>query len=218
LESEFREELIELISIRKASRFFRLISKYWFDGRAQRIIPPVQGLKSAVALYMQQNFGVDPVTLVVSKNVRPQCPFFFSPDDVRKILRLNHQLLYKHLQGWIDHHPNGDWLSRGEIYFRRGMGLQNPWPDNSAYVEWDFINSYTLSISASEQFAMSGRKPGPTIVSSDCDYFNDRVLFFSPFIPGMPASQLEFGIIPSATPTRLEYHGHHAGIHEYFLR
>lgn len=218
LENEFKSDLIELIGERKASRFFKIISTYWFDGRAKRFSPAVQGLKSSVAAYLQESFNVDPTALVVDKDVRLPRPFFFGSNDIRKILNLNHQMLYKHLQEWMDQHPNSSWLSRGEIYFRRGIGLQKAWPDGSAYIEWDFINSYTLSISASEQFAMSGRKPGPTIVASDCDYFNNRVLFFSPFIPGMPASQLEFGIIPSSTPTRLEYHGNHAGIHEYFLR
>lgn len=216
LEVEFFKDLVDQVGARKAKRFVRIISTHWFDGRSERKNSIVQGLKSAIACYFVAS-GADPKMLVTNPAPLPVKPFFFGVDDIRKILQINHSLLYKHLQCWVDLHPNRDDLSRGSIYFRRGVNLKNVWPDGYTYIEWDYINSYTLSISTSEQFSAMGGKEGAVLVSADCDYFDQKVLFFSPFIPGMPGNQLELGVIPSKNPPRLRCHGEHAGIHEFLI-
>ena len=55
------------------------------------------------------------------------------------------------------------------------------------------------------------------IINGDLALFEHRVLFFSPFVPGMMIGQLEFGIIPALNGLPLKNQGEHAGIHEYLL-
>jgi hypothetical protein len=85
------------------------------------------------------------------------------------------------------------------------------------YREWDFINSYSIAFSAPEKFSqmMNGRKPA--ILNGDLAIFDGRMLFFSPFIPGMDVGQLEFGIIPSEKALPIHSQGIHGGILEYII-
>jgi hypothetical protein len=72
-----------------------------------------------------------------------------------------------------------------------------------------------LAISIPEKFAQNRNCAFPTIVSTRYDTIRSRILFFAPFIPGMPANQFEFGVIPSFKPQKIEFNGTHGGIHEY---
>lgn len=106
--------------------------------------------------------------------------------------------------------------STGLISGRRRTGSR-------PYREWDYLNSYSLAVSVSEKFSLpSKQKVGTTsdvrtLVSGDWRLFQDRVLFFSPFIPTMAPCQLEFGVIPSGKSLPIHSQGLHAGVHEYLL-
>lgn len=55
------------------------------------------------------------------------------------------------------------------------------------------------------------------IVNGDLGLFAERILFFSPFIPGMEVGQLEFGVIPSEEALPIRRQGCYGGIVEYIL-
>jgi hypothetical protein len=137
--------------------------------------------------------------------------------DVARVLQLNHELLHKHLEAWKAVHLNADRLSSDDIFLRRGLGLERPFEDDDVYREMDFINSYSLAFSSPEKFAQMQQNKVPAIVNGDLALFEQRVLFFSPFVPGMAVGQLEFGIIPALKALPLKSQGKHAGIHEYLL-
>jgi len=103
-----------------------------------------------------------------------------------------------------------------DLFLRRGLVLEKPFEAAVPYTEYDFINSYSLALSAPEQFSKA--KAGiPAIVNGELALFTARVLFFSPFLPNMDVGQLEFGIIPSRQPLPLHYQGSHGAILEYIL-
>jgi hypothetical protein len=55
------------------------------------------------------------------------------------------------------------------------------------------------------------------IAQQEIDYFDRCILFFSPFIPGMPADQLEAAVIPGLLSDSMAFHGVHGDVYEYYL-
>jgi hypothetical protein len=218
LEEEFFGDLADAIGRSKAMAFCDVIATNWYDGRSKREAPPVLRLKAAVRSYLERivRTGVTLPDLVV-KHEDLQVEPSFDATEIAKILQVNDILLYKHIKGWLSEHPDSTMMSRGDVFFRRGLALQRPFADGDLYREWDFINSYSIAISAPEKFAQMQVGCVPALVSADCDYFNGRVLFFSPFVPAMPAGQLEVGAIPNDRPDHLRSQGQHGGVHEYLV-
>jgi hypothetical protein len=108
-------------------------------------------------------------------------------------------------------------MSDDDIFFRRGLSLQAPLDRHEPYREWDFINSYSIALSAPEKFAQMQDGRVAALVSGDWGLFLGRVLFFSPFVPNMDLGQLEAGVIPSERPLPIKFQGNHGGILEYIL-
>ena len=218
LEREFFSDLTEEIGAPKATEFCDVIATYWFDGRAKRESIPVQRLKASVRSYLERILRgrVALTEIVVMDAPLAQSPSF-SDEQIAKILVVNDRLLLKHIGAWLDLHPDSMMLSRGDVFFRRGLALSQPFSDGDIYREWDFINSYSIAISAPEKFAQMQNGRVPVLVNADCDYFNGRVLFFSPFVPSMPVGQLEVGVIPNDRKDTLRAQGQHGGVHEYLL-
>lgn len=218
LETEFFTDLAEEIGEPKATEFCDVIATYWFDGRAKRESLPVQRLKASVRSYLERILRgrVALTEIVVMDASLAQSPSF-SDEQIAKTLKVNDRLLLKHIGAWLNRHPDSMMLSRGDVFFRRGLALSKPFSDGDIYREWDFINSYSIAISAPEKFAQMQNGRVPALVNADCDYFNGRVLFFSPFVPSMPVGQLEVGVIPNDRKDKLRAQGRHGGVYEYLL-
>lgn len=88
---------------------------------------------------------------------------------------------------------------------------------SQGYKEWDYINSYSIALSAPEKFSQMQEGNIPAIVNGELSLFEGRILFFSPFIPQMSAGQLEAGVIPNDKPLPIKEQGEHGGIVEYLL-
>lgn len=218
LETEFFSDLSDAIGEDKATEFCDVIATYWVDGRSKREALPVQRLKASVYSYLNciLRGRISMSEIVVMADPISASPSF-SDKEVVKILEVNDRLLLKHIANWLDQHPDSNMLSRGDVFFRRGLGLRLPFSDGDIYREWDLINSYSIAISAPEKFAQMQRGLLPALVNADCDYFNGRVLFFSPFVPLMPVGQLEVGVIPNDKKDTLRAQGKHGGVYEYLL-
>jgi hypothetical protein len=110
-------------------------------------------------------------------------------------------------------------LGTGDIYCKRGIKPKEKksFKHKGDHKEWAYVTSYTLSISVAEQFAKLGWGKDAMMLHTCYSNIADRILFFSPFIPGMNAKQLEFGIIPSKRPLKYKSQGRLFGIDEYII-
>jgi len=217
LEREFLVELTERIGEAKAVEFCHTVAVDWFSGAKGRRGPSVGGLKAAVREYVGTLISPSTLESVVIRDQQDLPTATLSARDVARILQLNHELLCKHIDAWKAVHPNADDLSSDDIFLRRGLGLDRAFEDHDVYRELDFINSYSLAFSSPEKFAQMQKDKVPAIVNGDLAVFEHRVLFFSPFVPGMKVGQFEFGIIPALNCLPLLSQGEHAGIREYLL-
>ncbi len=222
MSSSFESELSNDIGTADATIFLETIAVDWYKkprdaGRSlqlkRSIYEYLQTISSGVSArtFVQVGFRLD--------GVAPLLQAF----KIGRILRLTECFLEKHLHEWIDKHPEGLFTGSDEVYFRRGLSLQEPVDTAQPYWEWDYLNSYSLAVSVSEKFSLPTKKKVGTasdvraLVSGDWRLFQDRVLFFAPFIPTMDPYQLEFGIIPSGKSLAICSQGLHAGVHEYIL-
>jgi len=217
LEDEFFEDLSKEIGEFKTELFCRIISKYWYDGRKKRNSRIVKGLKKSISEYLLAITSRTNLSGIVRNSSLSAYKICFTKNDISKILTVNDQNLHKHLAAWTETREKSGSISRSDIYFRRGISCNSLYQDDEEYIEWDYINSYSIAFSAPEQFSQMTRGKIPTILNADCDYFLGRVLFFSPFIKGMDNGQLEVGIIPGEKPDKLHYQGEHGGIHEFLI-
>lgn len=218
LEDEFVRELANKIGRGRTDHFCDAIAVHWYDGPDKRDSSSMREIKLSVKEYLCALLGGQKdLDKHVSKSLSEDVAALLTQQELASLLSINDQMLYRHLHAWSALHPTLATASRDEIYYRRGFHLAEPWPDQAAYRENDYITSYSLALSIPEQFAAM-RSYGhslPALVCAPCDHFNGRVLFFSPFIPGMEVLQLELGIIPSERSQVLHYHGEHAQMHEY---
>lgn len=217
LEQEFFAELSDCIGVAKATEFCYTLAVDWFSGAKGRSGPRVSGLKAAVREYVKAIIKPSRLNSVMILDPQDLPAGTLSAQDIAQILQLNHELLYKHLEAWKAGHPNTDRLSSNDIFLRRGLGLDRALEDHEIYRELDLINSYSLAFSSPEKFAQMQKGKLPAIVNGDLALFEYRVLFFSPFVPGMMVGQFEFGIIPASKGLSLKNQGEHAGIREYLL-
>jgi hypothetical protein len=218
LEAEFVSDLEEQIGREKAGWFCDVVARDWYDGRGLRNGARVVDLKTSVREYLR---AIAPkhrrIATVVQKAELENEQSTLSVDDVSKILQTNHQMMVRHIEAWKAIHPNADSITNDDIFLRRGLSLKEPLPSNVTYVEWDYINSYSLAFSASEKFAQMAEGAIPALVNGEMDLFEQQILFFSPWIPNMAVGQLEAGIIPQWRRLVLTAQGEHGGIYEYLL-
>lgn len=219
LRSEFICELKgKGIKKSEIDNFCEVVSKEWFDGaRLRKSGRPCQ-LKRSVLDYL---FKISPKSkvqdFVQTKEILANIVPLVSEQCIASILTINNQMLYRHIQAWKSKHKNSDSLSDDDVFFRRGLALAAELDTSLPYREWDFINSYSLAFTAPEKFSQMAIGQIPAIVNGDYMLFSGRVLFFSPFIPGMDFCQFEAGIIPSENPLPIKFQGIHRGISEYIL-
>lgn len=220
LSDEFIREATNRINAHKVDNFCQVIREHWFDGAAKRASEPVLRIKQSIRNYLVELTGsIELADQCVMKPVADDINPLFDNKELAMLLTINDELLRRHLYEWSKLHPTLRTASRDEIYYRRGFMLETLLPNTSPYTPVDYISSYSLALSIPEQFASMRSHPKnlPALVCAPCDYFNGRVLFFSPFIPEMAIHQLELGIIPNEKPETLEYQGEHSGMHEYIF-
>lgn len=216
---EFERELEEKISPEEFQIFCEVISKEWFDGKRLREKGRPYRLKRSVHDYLQtvhgSSFSVQSLVQVQEDilHVEP----LLSAEAIKAILSANDYLLHQFLEEWKREHPNCNELTNGDIFLRRGLALQSELDTSVPYREWDYINSYSIAFSAPEKFSQAGQGLIPAIVNAELSLFQGRVLFFSPFVPGMDVRQLEFGVIPSGTLLPIHCQGRHADVLEYII-
>ncbi|MGD9668815.1 MAG: hypothetical protein AB7U75_07110 [Hyphomicrobiaceae bacterium] len=208
-EAEFLTRLTSAIGQQKAMAFCSVLAEDWLDGRAKRQDSAVQQLRASVEGYLLGRQG-RPTRFDVSSQL-------LTPQDCARILELNQSMLSVAIDDWIERHPRSCSMASDEVFFRRGLVLAEPFRDMRVYKERDVISSYSLSITVAEQFCNSEKPTPAALINADIGYFKDRILFFSPFIPGMDGRQLEAGIIPGDEPDIMSFHGIHRGIAEYLL-
>ena len=215
---EFSSELLERISCHELDLFCWTIAKEWFDGRRLRENGNPRRLKWSVYDYLSRVSGItNPADFIQVRDSLSGVEPLISAEAVAAILTVNDQMIYRHVEAWKQWHPNAKDLSSNDVFFRRGLALKAPLDTSEAYREWDFINSYSIAFSAPEKFSQMMEGKDPAVVNGDMALFEGRILFFSPFIPGMDVGQLEIGIIPAESPLSVHYQGEHAGIMEYIL-
>lgn len=218
MEAEFLRDLTEEIGRTKADWFCEVIAYDWYDGKGLRNGPRVLDIKTSVKDALELMTGNSPPLSEIVENATVQSTMTtLSPADIQRILAINKQMLTRHIEGWKATHPNSQEMSDSEIFLRRGLSLNEPLNTDTPYKEWDYINSYSLAFSAPEKFAQMQENKTPAILNGDIHLFDGRILFFSPFVPGMSAGQLEAGIIPSPTPEPIKFQNSHGGILEYIL-
>lgn len=215
---EFIDELEQCdISSDEYVTFCDVIAKEWITGfQSERVLR----LKKSVHDYFQEKFrGHIRFDEIIQKpinelsNVKP----LISTETISKILSINHQMLYEHIEKWKDLHPNHDNISSSDVFLRRGLQLGANSNTSKQYIEQDFISSYSMAVSVAEQFSQFESPNFPVHINGELALFEQRILFFSPFIPNMEVQELEFGVIPSENPLPIHYQGKHGGIHEYII-
>lgn len=215
LEKEFYKELCSVLSPKRANKFCKIVRDHWYDGRLERESKPVLKLMASVKNYLIEyrkvnNIDKIPVINEIPKKTKPS----FDDDEINEILSINLRLVENHLEEWISIHPQTLEMGLGDLYCRRGIFLDKLLP-NEKYLEWQYINSYSLSFSVTEKFSQMYPGKIPVILNTNYANIRERILFFSPFIKGMNPYQLELGIIPHYFSLHLRRQGRYGGIYEY---
>ncbi|MCF5732949.1 hypothetical protein [Pseudomonas syringae] len=220
---EFVSELEGVVDRSGLDLFCKVVASDWFDGARLRREGSCQRLKRSVLDYLLKLAGCAlPLEQVVrsSEDLSKVEPLI-AAEDIEKIIVVNNQMLYRHIEAWKISHPNSDSMSDSDVFLRRGVVLNDEIDTSKPYCEWDFINSYSIAFSASEKFSQMVKAGSDSsksaLLNGELAIFMNRVLFFSPFIPGMAVGQLEFGIIPSMRPLPIHCQGIHGGILEYII-
>jgi hypothetical protein len=216
--AQFAEDLKGKIGPYEFDLFCSTIATEWFDGKRLREEGNSQKLKRSVLEYISKVSGTASVeNFVQVNNALDGITPLVAPETIAAILTVNDRLVSHHIEKWKEAHPRNNEFSNDDIYLRRGLALSSLLDTSEPYREWDFINSYSIALSAPEKFSQMALGKIPAMINGDLGLFRGRILFFSPFIPNMDVGQLEFGIIPSEKPLPIGYQGCHAGIHEYLI-
>lgn len=221
MEREFVAELSEKIGGAKTRVFCDTIAREWSDGLSKRLKGNVLALKRSVKAYLEAIIrgGLTIDRTVTLSDIEPG-DVILTNEELARLLTLNDRMMQVLLDDWIAQRPGASRISRSNIFYRRGIVLQELLEQDVEYVERDFISSYTLAMSVADKFSQNVKKDKagiPAIISADCDYFSGRILFFSGFIPGMDPRQFEIGMIPADRPDMLTFQGIHAGVAEYLV-
>ncbi|SDA63374.1 hypothetical protein SAMN03159443_01902 [Pseudomonas sp. NFACC15-1] len=215
----FREEFSSELRNRLPGDIFTLFCEVlaleWFDGMSKRKGGRCRRLKRSIHDYLCALNGSD-AKIVQTDELPLDVAPLIDIEHIAAILTVNDQMIYRHIEAWKQSHPNSDIISDSDVFLRRGMSLNDKLNVSEPYRERDFISSYSIAFSAPEKFSQI-RDETPVLVNGEITLFAGRILFFSPFIPGMDATQLEFGVIPSVMPQPISYQGSHGGIHEYII-
>lgn len=214
LESEFYNLATNAVGRAKTKRFIDILCHHWFDGRETRR----EGKKTLTLMRSLRDY-----VEAVSDNGGPRLlrnkiddgPCLFTPGEIAAILSINDQMLSWSIDDWIAARPYSETISRNDIFVSRGIALDSTIRGRVRFIDYDYISSYSLAISVAEQFCAA--KSHPTLVHTEIDTFVGRVLFFSPFIPGLTPLQFELGIIPGKSQDVIAFQTDGRGVEEFRL-
>ena len=151
---EFIDELVQSdISRDEYISFCEVIAKEWITGFQS---DGVLRLKKSIYKYFQEiNQGTPKGEMVIRSSVDDLTHVepLISIKTLSKILSVNHQMLYEHIEKWKDSHPDHDNISSGDVFLRRGLQLDASLNTSKQYIEQDFISSYSMAITVAEQFS-----------------------------------------------------------------
>jgi hypothetical protein len=222
MSAAFFSELSNAIGANEAASFCETIAREWCEG--VRDIGRPRQLRRSVYEYLQSiNKGASASSLTQNAAQLEDVRGLLPAHAIEKILVLTGQFLYKYLHRWQQAHPEGLFMGSSDIYFGRGLSIGEPMDVSKPYKEWDYINSYSLAVSVREKFSADYHHSASSdtgvrvVISGDWHLFDDRVLFFAPFIPRMELRELELGVIPSSKSLPIFGQGLHAGIYEYVI-
>ncbi|MEQ1715303.1 MAG: hypothetical protein ABL907_04855 [Hyphomicrobium sp.] len=206
---EFYEELKKLVGTTRADEFCHLIAQAWYDGSKRRHGGEMLSIRASIHGYLKEMYGLTPTEDLSTA--------LLTPLELAHVLQLTWRLLQTSVEDWVSKF-NKDGYTSGNVLFRRGLVLDTLFGNDHAYAEPSVLSSWSLSVTLAEQFTNTIEPDKkPAIVHADFYLFQRRVLFFSPFIPGMDSHQLEACVIPSGKTQRLHFQGVHRGVGEYLL-
>ncbi|THF51736.1 hypothetical protein E6C50_08225 [Flavobacterium supellecticarium] len=217
-EKEFLWELSQRISPSSAEKFCNIVAQYWADGKTKRDFIEVKRLLASVKNYLlgyriassENNIKV---LCEIDNDIEPN----FDDDEIKEILNLNREMIRGYFPQWLETRSNYHSLNTESIYCRRGLYLKQIFEEKSEYFEWDYINSYSIGFTVTEKFAQMTKNDIPVIINKNLSDIEHRVLFFAPFIKGMPVRQFELGVIPHCNSMYCYNQGKHGGIDEFLI-
>lgn len=224
LEIEFYKDCKAQIGKKKTHKYFDVISNIWYDGRNSRAGSDNYPLLKSIEQYFTDYKRIPKGDIFVQNqpdfgNVAP----LFASNILDEIFKLNNRLTSFYLGEWLNQFYYRESFGINDIYIRRGIVL-NEYHDNSVFLDYNYLNSYSLSLTISEQFCQLG-KGRPTIINIPFNNCLDRIFFFSPFVenlnPELAAKgyeQLEFGLVPPYTKTVMNLQNEHGGVVECMLK
>lgn len=219
---EFEVEFLKLLSERikpsQAELFVELISKLWADGKTKRNELEVKQLFASVKNYLlEYKIASSENNIKVLSEIDDEITPNFEDDEIKEILNLNKEMVNGYFPQWIEGNINSIDMGMSSIHCRRGLYLKEIFEDKSEYFEWDYINSYSIGFTVTEKFAQIAKGEIPVIINKNFADIENRILFFAPFIKGMPIEQFELGIIPHCNSMYCKNQGIHGGIIEFLI-
>lgn len=218
LENEFLSELSGRITKQRAELFCNLIADYWFDGKTKRESLEVKRLFASIKNYLlEYRIAATEDNIKVLNEIEPSIEINFEDDEIKAIIDLNREMIDVHTQKWMESRSDYLQINSETLHCRRGLYLKEIFKDNSEYFEWDFINSYSLGFTVTEKFAQIRQNDIPVIINKSLGDVRNRIIFFSPFIKGMPIHQFELGVVPHVYSMHCKNQGEYGGIHEFII-
>lgn len=217
-ETEFFNTLSLKISENRANLFCNIISQYWYDGKTKRQSEEVKRLFASIKNYfLQYRFASCPENIRVLNELEPSVETNFEDSEIKEIIMINKMMVSHYMQEWLENRHDYLETNFESLHCRRGLYLEKIFNNGDEYYEWDFINSYSIGFTVTEKFAQINKSKIPVIINKNLSDVLDRIIFFAPFIPGMPIHQFELGLIPHTYTMRCKNQGKYGGIHEFFV-
>lgn len=197
--SEFKNDICNEIGEDKYNYFIELISNYWIPA-GKRDSKKIRQLEFTIKEYLKI-FCKAKIRVLKDKSINANQ--VLTLQDLYQILEITRRLVGHYIQEWLSSSKHD--FSSNEIYLFRGINLENYPRKNKRFIEFRFINSYSLSLSIAEKFSDTVKQPKVNaIFALNENLVDNRILFFSPFLPGCQDSQLEFGLIPDLNKLRVK--------------
>jgi len=98
--------------------------------------------------------------------------------SVAVILIINHQMLFQYIYELKKNYPKSLESSDSNVFFWRGLILAD-WYQDDFCKESDFLNSYCIALSVTENSAQMQKGNNLVIIKANIYLFAVRLLFFS---------------------------------------
>jgi hypothetical protein len=202
MENDFRERMLEKISLDKLNAYYKIFSTTWPIGASARDSDEILSLDQSIYNFFKGHVSNpnDYVRKALKKSLNP----LFTPQELTDLILVNKNLLELYFNNYASYcSDNGLEISASEIWLHRGIHLAKPYKDGK-YIENRFMNSYSTSITIVEQFSKIIPNKKPTLVSGKLFDLFDRVIVFYAFIPNMNSNQQEVILMPAAKDLKVK--------------